>query len=69
MMGFPLNFSSWIMRCVSSVFFSILINGQPTRRYFLSRGLRQRDPYHPFYLFYVLKDSLSCFAKLRSIKD
>lgn len=58
MMGFPLNFSSWIMRCVSTVSFSILTNGQPARRYFPFRELRQRDPLSPF-LFILCAEGLS----------
>ena len=59
-MGFPSHYVGKIMRCVSSTSFSILLNGQPTRSFFPTRGLLQGDPSPPFSLLFVQKVSLHC---------
>lgn len=40
-------------RCVSTVSYSLLINGIPQPRFKPSRGVRQGDPLSPIYLFYA----------------
>ena len=57
-MGFHSQWVSLIMECITTVFYSLLINGEPTRHITLSRGLRQGDPISP-YLFLICAEGLN----------
>ncbi|XP_057452170.1 uncharacterized protein LOC130743990 [Lotus japonicus] len=57
-MGFPLCWVNLIMRCVSSVSFSILLNGNRQAPFAPHRGLRQGDPLLP-YLFILCGEVFS----------
>lgn len=44
---FPAKFVKWIMCCITTVSYSILLNGEPVLPFSTRKGLRQRDPLSP----------------------
>ncbi|GLT69982.1 hypothetical protein SLA2020_420900 [Shorea laevis] len=61
-MGFDGLWIRLIMKCITSVSYSILINGDPYGSIILARGLRQGDPISP-YLFIICAEALSAMLQ------
>lgn len=60
--GFPVLFIHWILECISSSKFSVLVNGSPYGFFGAKRGIRQGCPMSP-YLFVMVMEVLSALLK------
>ena len=61
-LGFQIDFIRWIMSCITTISFAILINGATSPFFHTERGLRQGCPLSPF-LFLLIVEGLSRFIK------
>ena len=65
-LGFIERWIKLIMMCVTTVTYSVLINGEPRGRISPSRGLRQGDPISP-YIFLLCSEGLFAMQKREEI--
>lgn len=62
LLGFPEIFTKWIMECMTTVTYSVVINGKHTPHFPAKKGLRQGDLISPF-LFVLAMEYLSRLLK------
>lgn len=57
-MGFWSKWRKWMKSCITTAFFAVLINGDPSKIFTASRGLRQEDPLSPI-IFIIVMESFN----------
>lgn len=66
-LGFQQPWINLEMSCVSSIQYSVLVNGKPGQTFTPSRGLRQGDPLSP-YLFLLCMKGFSTMVNQAELK-
>lgn len=68
-LGFPFLFKKWIMACITTVSYSVCVNGEITKAFHAKKGLRQGDHISP-YLFVICMEYLhKCLLGLKSFRE
>lgn len=67
-LGFRKRWIDLIMKCVTTVSFSVLFNGERLEEFKPSRRIRQGDPISP-YLFLLCAEDLSCLLNNSSTQE
>ncbi|KAK5835689.1 hypothetical protein PVK06_011384 [Gossypium arboreum] len=62
-MGFDAGWVDSLMKCVSTISYSVVLNGHTGENFSPTRGLRQGDPLSLF-LFLIYREGLSSFIRL-----
>jgi len=66
-MGFSDQWVKWIMMCVETVDYFVLVNGNVTSQIIPGRGLRQGDPLSP-YLFIICAEGLYALIRKAEVR-
>ncbi|GMJ02407.1 hypothetical protein HRI_003909900 [Hibiscus trionum] len=67
-MGFASEWVSLVLRCITTVSYSVVINGSVGESFTPSRGLRQGNPLSPF-LFVICSEGLSALLRQAASVD
>ncbi|XP_071689016.1 uncharacterized protein [Rutidosis leptorrhynchoides] len=67
-MGFGVRWRKWIHARLKSASISVLVNGSPTNKFLIKRGVRQGDPLSPF-LFLIAAEGLNHLIKKACVEN
>ena len=62
-LGFQNSWVSLIMECITTVTYSIMVNGEPQGMITPTRGIRQGDPLSPYLFSFVRRVLMLFFEK------